>query len=109
MTIDAFGEKVLSLAEAVKRLPKSRVGKRLHCSVIFRWAQRGLKSYDGQIVRLETIKIGGRAFTSLEALQRFFERLSRSMVSIAPPVRTYRERKRAIQKPEEELRRAGIL
>ncbi len=37
---------------------------------LYRWATEGLRG-----VHLETIQVGGTLCTSIEALQRFFERL----------------------------------
>jgi hypothetical protein len=75
MTINAFQETLVSFADAVKRLPRLRGGKPIAVSTIYRWALAGSKAADGTRVRLETIKIGGACCTSLEALQRFFDRL----------------------------------
>jgi hypothetical protein len=41
----------------------------------WRWAKYGIKARDGAVVKLEYAKIGGRLITSVEALQRFSERL----------------------------------
>jgi uncharacterized protein YcbX len=69
--IDHEKERLLSLGQAAKRLPKRSDMKPVHPNTVARWARDGLH---GKI--LETILIGGRRFTSVEACQRFFERLS---------------------------------
>ena len=46
---------------------------RPHVSAVWRWARRGIKSAAGTRVRLEHIRIGGRIYTSLGALDRFFQ------------------------------------
>ncbi len=69
--IDIQIEEVLSLTEAARRLPRRRKGKRPHPSTLFRWASNGLRG-----VRLETLRVGGTTYTTMEALQRFFEGLS---------------------------------
>ena len=61
----------MSLREAARALPLRRNGKSLHISTLCRWAKRGVRG-----VVLETLRIGGTRYTSLEALQRFFERQS---------------------------------
>ena len=66
-------ETVVSLREAARALPVRRHGKPLHISTLCRWAKRGVRG-----VVLETLRIGGTRYTSLEALQRFFERQSTS-------------------------------
>jgi hypothetical protein len=42
-----------------------------HTSTLIRWALRGLRG-----VRLETVLIGGRRYTSVEAIERFLARLN---------------------------------
>jgi len=113
MAIEVFKETVLTLAEAAKRLPKIQGKKgRPHVSTLYRWMLAGCKSRDGMIVRLETIKVGGTVCTSLEALQRFFDRLTGDTTVVTPPTPTQRqrdkERERRIRAAEEELRRFGI-
>ena len=105
MAIDVFQEAVISFEEATKRLPKGRHGKKLHVSVLYRWVNGGLRSKDGQIVRLEMVKIGGRAHTSQEALQRFFDRLTGDQSIVTPPTLTSRQRRREIERAVEELKR----
>lgn len=108
MAIDVFGEQVVSLSEACKQLPKRGSGKRPNVSVLYRWAQGGLRSNDGLVVRLETIQVGGCKCTSLEALQRFFDRLTGDVATVYPPRATTRQRMAQIRRAEEELRKAGI-
>ncbi|MEE8172695.1 MAG: DUF1580 domain-containing protein [Alphaproteobacteria bacterium] len=57
--IDIQTEQLLTLAEAAKRLPT-----RPHVSTIWRWAATG---------GLETVRLGGRVYTSIEAIERFAE------------------------------------
>jgi Protein of unknown function (DUF1580) len=64
-------ETVLSLTDAAARLPRRRGGKRVNVATLYRWASHGCRG-----VRLETLQIGGTKCTSLEALQRFFDRLT---------------------------------
>ncbi len=65
MSIDLSSEEVLSLEDAIKRLP-AKGRRRLHLSTIYRWAQRGVRG-----VLLETISVGGARMTSTQAIQRF--------------------------------------
>jgi hypothetical protein len=69
--IDFASEKVITLTHATRILPQRREGKRPNIATLYRWSIRGVKG-----VVLETIQIGGSRCTSIEALQRFFERLS---------------------------------
>lgn len=72
--IDLCSEEVVTLSAATRHLPARRAGKRPHVATMYRWASRGLR---GQ--KLETIRIGGTLCTSLQALQRFFDKLSGSV------------------------------
>jgi hypothetical protein len=63
-------EKLIPLREAPSHLPRRSNGKTLHISAIYRWMRSGVRG-----VRLETLKLGGTTYTSLEALQRFAIRL----------------------------------
>jgi len=65
MPIDFVTERVVTFREATKLLPRRRHGQKPHISTLYRWAAQGL----------ETIQVGGQRCTSLEALQRFFDRL----------------------------------
>lgn len=69
--IDLDRERLVPLADVPARLPPTRRGKKIHLSAVYRWTTRGLAG-----VKLETLQVGGRRCTSLEALQRFFTALS---------------------------------
>ena len=60
--IDAFTEELLSLSQAAKIIPG-----RPHVLTVHRWSRKGLRG-----VRLETVVIGGKRFTTTAALNRFF-------------------------------------
>ncbi len=78
--IDIHSETVISLADAPRHLPKRRGGKRPHIATLYRWAQRGCRG-----MKLETVQVGGTLCTSLEALQRFCDRLTSGVVPTAAP------------------------
>ena len=65
-------ETIISFKDARQHLPRRRLGKRPSIETLYRWANPGLQG-----VKLETIQVGGTLCTSLEALQRFFDKLSR--------------------------------
>src|SRR5260370_26259765 len=69
--IDPNAEHVRTLAEAAASLPRWR-GRRVQCSTICRWIDRGVMVGDRR-VRLEAVRIGGRRATSREAIARFQE------------------------------------
>ncbi len=68
--IDIRSEKVVPIADVLELLPQIR-GRTLHLSTVYRWISPGLRG-----VRLETAKVGGQTFTSMEALQRFSDALT---------------------------------
>lgn len=70
MAIDARHEDVFPLTDAYKRA-EPLIGKRLAQSTFYRWSGKGVKG-----VRLETRMLGGTRYTSLEAIQRFFDALT---------------------------------
>ncbi|HYW80087.1 MAG TPA: DUF1580 domain-containing protein [Thermoguttaceae bacterium] len=99
--IDIASETVVTLTNATDHLPVRRAGKQPHPSTIFRWAQRGCKG-----IRLESIQVGGTKCTSVEALQRFFDRLTNPYTPATAP--TSKTRQKAIADAERELAEAGI-
>lgn len=58
---DILTEDLLTITDAAKELPQ-----RPHCSTLQRWRKRGIRG-----VKLEAALIGGRWFTSRQALRRF--------------------------------------
>ncbi len=64
-------ETVLTFSEAAERLPAIN-GRKIHASSVWRWARKGIGG-----VYLESRRLGGRYLTSLEALERFAEKLSK--------------------------------
>ncbi len=90
--IDIQTEQLLTLAEAAKRLPT-----RPHVSTIWRWAATG---------GLETVRLGGRVYTSIEAIERFAEhRGGRRKPSEPEPTP---RRQREIADAERRLTQAGL-
>lgn len=71
--INISNERVVTLAEAASLLPRRRQGRKVHVSCLYRWSQRGVRG-----VILETVQVGGSRCTSVEALQRFVDRLSQA-------------------------------
>ncbi len=69
--LDIKSEQLLTFPEASSMLPKRRNGKRTHVATLYRWSTQGCRG-----VVLETCQIGATRCTSVEALQRFFDRLT---------------------------------
>ena len=107
MPINTQEEKLLSLTEATKSIPKVD-GKRPHVSSAWRWIKLGLNG-----VHLEHVKVGGRLCTSVEALNRFFNALAEkesgliTKPRVSPKVSTKR-RTTQIEAAEKTLAEAGI-
>lgn len=91
--IDPSSEHLLTFAEAAKALPHP-----VHISCLHRWRQRGVRG-----VRLETCMIGGRRYTSREALERFSAATTAAAEGKAQPARTPRQRQQAIEQAEREM------
>lgn len=62
--IDIENERVIPLREVANHVPSRCPGKRVSPATVWRWVMKTLNP-------LETIKIGGGRFTSVEAIQRF--------------------------------------
>ena len=104
-----INEEVHTLTEITKRLPKVN-GRNIHPSTLWRWARKGVNG-----VQLEVLRLGGRLFTSLEALERFGKRLAEVGAesrcrpkSRRKQARTEGQRERAVRAAERELDRSGF-
>ena len=99
----SFSEAV-PLAQVVKVLPRRRKGKRPNVCTLYRWSTIGCRG-----IRLETIQIGGTRCTSREAMQRFFDALTRqSAGEPLPPPTPPRARRKAVRQAERVLDAARI-
>lgn len=65
-------EETIPLARVPDQLPNTASGNRIHPSTVHRWIKRGVRG-----IQLETIRIGGRRYTSVEAIHRFIEATSK--------------------------------
>jgi len=96
--IDLTSEQLLTLSEAARLLPG-----RVHVSTLHRWRLRGVQG-----IHLDTAFVGGRRYTSREALARFSEAVTAARDGISSPIRSPASRERAIKRAERELDAAGI-
>jgi hypothetical protein len=78
-------EQTLSLSEASARVPSFRAHHKTHVSTVVRWITKGALAPDGQRVRLQAARIGGRWITSVEALERFIHALTPAAKSADTP------------------------
>lgn len=72
--IELANETLIALRDAPRHLPHRPNGKRLHISAVYRWIRSGVKG-----VVLDSIRIGGTTYTSIEALKRFGASLATPM------------------------------
>ncbi|MHB8953851.1 MAG: DUF1580 domain-containing protein [Pirellulaceae bacterium] len=98
MSIDLSKENLKHLSAAA-----NSIHWRPNTSTVWRWFKRGIRG-----IRLETILIGGRRYTSDEALDRFFTAITAAASGETPPARTPMQRSRAVADAERELREDGI-
>jgi Protein of unknown function (DUF1580) len=101
-------ERPLSLAQAAKLIPPTRLEKRVHVSTLVRWILRGVRG-----VKLEAARVGGRWITSQEALERFSAALTAQHISpVNQPSSLSRQdsirHQRVQERVEQELSALGI-
>ena len=92
---DTWAKTYYSLREAAKLLPG-----RPHISTLHRWRTRGVHG-----VKLATVKIGGRRMVEASSLDQFCEAVTCASDGQPKPIRTSRQRQRAIEAAEKELDR----
>jgi hypothetical protein len=105
--IDLTTESLIRLHDVGNYIPSSRAGKRLGKAVAFRWALRGVRG-----TKLETLKVGGCRFTTVEAIQRFVAALNPNPASAnKPPLRpnvTRRKHRQPAEHAAKALSNMGI-
>lgn len=69
--IDLKTETVIRLGDVPKAIPRRAGGRQVSTAAVHRWVRRGIRG-----VQLECLQVAGARCTSLEALQRFFDRLT---------------------------------
>lgn len=80
----------------------------VHPATCYRWAFDGCLNRRGERVKLETIRIGGRIFSTESALRRYIEALSETPAKDPAPVRTVNQRTRASDRAGKELMKLGL-
>ena len=91
--IDIANETVIPIAEAPHHIPG-----RPSLATVWRWVLNGTRAG-----KLESCLVGGRRFVSLESIQRFAQQCTAAADGNTPPVRTSRQRERAMQQAEREF------
>ena len=98
--IDLTQERPLTFNEAAAFLPS---GSRPNHSTWWRWWRHGVRG-----ARLETVLVGGRRFTTAEAVLRFIAATTFAAPGELPPSRTPRQRRVAHRQARRKLLAAGI-
>ena len=107
--LDLTKEIPIGLADIARLAPRDSRGRKVHLSTILRWVLEGSPGPDGQRVRLEACRLGGRWVSSREALQRYAERLTPRLHDEPAPVpRSGKARERANLRADQELSELGL-
>jgi hypothetical protein len=106
--IDLINETRLNLEQAAALFTPYRDGVPTHKSRVLRAIQQGAKDPEGNVVKLEAVRFGGQWVTSVEAIQRYAERLTPSAApapapAAAAPRRSPAKRRRDHQRAEKQL------
>ena len=94
MSIDIESERLVPIRQAPKHIPG-----RPHLSAVYRWMQRSNNP-------LESILVGGRRWTSVEAIHRFIGNSNPTAATTTIPTPARRERE--IEAAERRLDAAGV-
>lgn len=81
MTTHLLNEELIGMTDGLKIIPGSP-----SIATGFRIVLRGARGVDGQLHKLETIKVCGRRWTSREAIQRWLAAINTPAATVAPPV-----------------------
>jgi hypothetical protein len=95
VSIDIYTESLLPFSDATVLPGHTR---NISLSTLHRWRLRGVRG-----VKLQSCLIGGRRYTSREALERFFHATTAAANGEPAPIRTPRQREKAIEQAEKEL------
>lgn len=101
MAIEIGHDHLLTYGQAAQLLPK---GSRPSYSTFWRWWNRGIRG-----VRLETVLVGGKRYTTAAAMQRFAEALSGREQAGSRNASCKTVRRRNARSTEVALRKHNIL
>jgi hypothetical protein len=96
--LDISAESLISINAAAKKIPG-----RPHIGTVWRWILTGLNG-----TKLESAKVGGRRYTSEEAIQRFIAATTAAADGEQPLIRSPLQRRRAIEQADRDLSQDGI-
>lgn len=99
MSIDIQNEELIPFPDAPSHIPG-----RPHIATVHRWRLSGARG-----VKLDSILVGGKRFTSIEAIERFIERTTAAADGEGVPrAESSKTREKRLAKVEAELTAAGI-
>jgi hypothetical protein len=104
-----LGERRITLDEARAHLGSD--GRPIHFVTAWRAATRGVAAPNGERVYLETLKMGGRLVTSVEAVERFIARtngISQEDVESSPETVSGKARAKELARVDAELAAARL-
>ena len=96
--MDILNETAIAISDAPRH-----IAGRPHIATVWRWRTHGIGG-----TRLESFTVGGRVFTSKEAITRFIERTTAARNGQPADAKPSRKRQAAIERAERELDKAGI-
>lgn len=99
--------KGMVLSKAARELPSLRQDKPVHSSTLIRWILHGVNGPDGQVVRLEAVRLGGHWITDADALNAFAARLTPAPGGGTAPQKP-NNRRLADELADRELERRGL-
>lgn len=97
--IDVDREKLITMAEGARQVPG-----RPNLTTLWRWRNRGVCG-----VKLEVCCVGGRTYTSTEALSRFLERVTAAKNGQPMPECDSRQRETDKRAARKTLVKAGLI
>jgi hypothetical protein len=99
--IDISNAVTFTLEELARR-------RRVSFSTVWRWVLKGCQGPDGQRVRLEAVRLGGKWLTTDQAVQDFSDRLTPQFDDQPAAPRTPGKRERASRRAGAALERMGV-
>jgi hypothetical protein len=101
-------EKKISLQMGARHYGESRGGRPAHPVTLQRHIKHGVKLANGEVIRLEGWKVGHRWTTSVAAIERFIERVTRASLGEDASVVLTPTRKQAVEKAARECAALGV-
>ena len=96
-------------AALAKRIPSNRRQGPLTSQALWRWATRGVRRPDGQVVKLEVVRVAGRFLSSWSAVERFISAQNQTPEVPTPaPTRSAGKRQRDAERAAAMLEEVGI-